>query len=918
MHTFVPVKKSILLILFNIFCLSFLYAQSDRLRMISSAGSRIERLNNRMINYRPVYEHKGSTLSADSGYIYEEKDGRRLFDAFGHVIITQPNGTVIYSDKLKYDEDTQIAILTNNVRMIDAQSVLTTNYLTYNMRSSVGTYTGGGRIVNSTDTITSQNAYYFDNTQDAYFRYNVIVRTPNVKIYTDTMRYNSGSKMAYFFGPTNIKGNEGQNLYTESGDYNTETEYAKFGKNNLYTEDSKFLKGDSLYYDGNSGNGRAVNNVVFIDTADSFYAYGGLGYYQKEDESITMTQNPLIITITRTETTKTDSTGIPLDSLEADTIVPEDTGLNGRDTIAKDTARQVLRMEQDSLARDSLGNTPVPKDTLTVDSIYMTADTLFSKVIPLAAYIPLEFDLDREGGAIEEPDEDFGDYSEDLDSFEDPDVEEPSPISPETPPLSPDSTSHAIPDSLAYKPPPDSIRISTADSLNKADSLLKRDSMITVKKELAAQKEKVVKEALSRRAQTVPLSAGRDLLERNLAADSALRSQTQMPTGNEVDSLMSQAVAATMRMPTDSLAKDSTATDTATTRIIKAYHNVRLFKSDLQAVADSAYYGYPDSMMRFFGNPMIWAQGSQMSADTMYMQIVSEKLDNLLLVSNAFLVNTQLDSTKFNQIKGRKITGFFTNNELERLFIDGNAESIYYTVDDAKKIYTNMYHNRSSRIKILVDSNEITDFIPISSIEGKYYPLHLLTQEAEILNGFIWKPGDRPMSKQDLLDRKRPPAGQDIALGSDTTGQGTLTQPPALPVVTDTTDINLPESIPDSIPPPPENIRRDSVVTDTANTKRDSLVINPQHLKDSVAVKDTLNTTVDSLLQVQPDTLSMRILLKENATALHSGYLPKHEIGNNPGKLRVPLTFEVPRETALPFNLPYVQLMGHLPGRRKE
>src|SRR5690606_21096386 len=186
------------------------------------------------------------------------------FDAFGNVVITQPSGTVIYADKLNYVESTRLATLTNNVRMVDKGSVLTTNYLTYNMRSGVGTYTGGGRIVNESDTITSKNGYYFDKTQDAYFRYNVIVRTPDAQIFTDTMRYNSASKINFFYGPTNIKSGNG-NLYTENGDYSTETKNARFGQNNLYTEGSKMLQGDSLYYDGQAGSGRAVNNVFFIE-----------------------------------------------------------------------------------------------------------------------------------------------------------------------------------------------------------------------------------------------------------------------------------------------------------------------------------------------------------------------------------------------------------------------------------------------------------------------------------------------------------------------------------------------------------------------------------------------------------------------------------------------------------------------------
>src|SRR3546814_20241355 len=98
----------------------------------------------------------------------------------------------------------------------------------------------------------------------------------------------------------------------------------------------------------------------------------------------------------------------------------------------------------------------------------------------------------------------------------------------------------------------------------------------------------------------------------------------------------------------------------------------------------------------------------------------------MLLLSNAFMVNTQLDSSKYNQVKGRRITGFFTDNALDRMFVDGNAESIYYMVDEKEKVYTNMYHSSSSRIKIVVDSNQIEELSPIRRSDGKIYPLFLI------------------------------------------------------------------------------------------------------------------------------------------------------------------------------------------------
>ncbi len=611
-----------------------------RLQLLSSTSSRILNLETgHTITYRPVYEHNGSTLSADSGYYYTDDLQREFFDAYGNIVITQPNGVVIYANKLNYAAETQLAILTNNVRMVDKQTVLTTNYLTYNMNRDVGTYTGGGRITNVTDTITSRNAWYFNSTQDAYFRYDVVVRTPDVQIFTDTMRYNTAEKVSYFYGATNMKGKNGENLYTEEGFYNTESELAQFYKQNLYTEGSRFLKGDTLFYDGKTGIGRAFGHVVFIDTADQAFLEGGRGVYRQEDESIVMTEKPLVTMVT----------------------------------------------QKDSVSGEDLART---------DSIYLTADTLFSTMILLRDYVPLTFNWDRQGGEL--------DAGEEENFVEEPPLDELAPSEA----ITPGDTLQVTPDSIAV------------------DTTLVQADTVTLQK--------------------IPPEE----IQKELVADSTLREQSLIPQGNEVDSLMHQAVA--------SLASDSVSQDTSRTRIIKAYRNVRLFKSDLQSVADSAYYGYPDSMLRLYGAPMIWTQGSQLSGDSVFLQIKNEKLDNMIIDGRAFTVmEGKLDTTKYSQIKGRQIRSFFVNDELERVFVDGNAESLVYMENEEKSAYSDVHHNRSGRIKLLFSENELSDFIPIRSAEGTIYPLNLTTRDQEFLEGFIWKPGDRPTSKEDLLNRKR-------------------------------------------------------------------------------------------------------------------------------------------------------------------
>lgn len=627
--------------------------------------------------YSPVFAHEGSTLSADSA---DYNQGDNFFDAYGNVVITQPNGTVVHADKLHYTESTQEAILTNHVRLIDRQATLTTDYLTYNMRSKIGTYLNGGQILNGTDTLTSKNGYYFENSQDAYFRHNVVVRTPDVQINTDTMRYNSGSKMTYFYGPTTIDGKNGR-LYTENGDYNTETDKAKFGKNNLYTEGSKFLWGDSLIYDGVTGNGRAVKNVNFVDTTQHIVMRGQLGTYNKATQTTLVTENAYIVLATKSDSTEK--------SVQKDTLTAE---------------------PAEPLAdSDSLRQAPPSK----MDSTYLSADTLLSQVIKLKDYKYTNIKMSREGGELE------------IDETGEQEPAGPPADRPETPVPNPkgeiDSLKNdSLTTGIVKKILPDTLA-AAADSL-KAPVIDKARSQDSIKS--------VIPENL-------PIDSTNNLTD----------SLPLPPQKSDVDSLTNRATNAALAQHRP----DSLVSDTAETRIVIAFHDVRIYKSDLQAIADSAYFGYPDSIIRCFGKPMIWAQGSQLSADTVYMQLKNQKMDNMLLQNKAFIASTELDSTKYNQVKGKKISGFFANNEMDRVFVDGNAESVYYTVEDNK--FSGMARSISGRIKVLFKDNKMTDVISIRKAATTYYPIAEVPNDQEFLEGFIWKPELRPTSKEEVINR---------------------------------------------------------------------------------------------------------------------------------------------------------------------
>jgi hypothetical protein len=178
----------------------------------------------------------------------------------------------------------------------------------------------------------------------------------------------------------------------------------------------------------------------------------------------------------------------------------------------------------------------------------------------------------------------------------------------------------------------------------------------------------------------------------------------------------------------------------------------------LQGKSDSAFYSTSDSVIRLYVHPIIWTQGSQLSGDTVDLQLKNKKFDNIELFPNAFVVNIEKgDSTHFNQSAGKKMRGFFNNDKLERLFIDGNAETIYFSRDSGK--VSGMQRSLSSRIRINFKDSKLTDITFLAKPEHRYGPLDKFTEDDKILKGFLWKPKERPASKEEIIaPKKKEPA----------------------------------------------------------------------------------------------------------------------------------------------------------------
>ena len=180
-----------------------------------------------------------------------------------------------------------------------------------------------------------------------------------------------------------------------------------------------------------------------------------------------------------------------------------------------------------------------------------------------------------------------------------------------------------------------------------------------------------------------------------------------------------------------------------------AYRNVKFYKNDLQGSTDSLAYSEKDSLMTFFGNPVLWSGENQLNSDSLKIKTFEGKVYNIFMKQNCFIVE-QKDSLHFNQIKGKEMTGYFDKNELKRLFVKGNGEALYFMEEDST--ISAMNKIVCNNILIEVDSSELQNITFYEQPTGSVTPIKDVKVEEIILKDFKNYFAIRPKSSEDLME----------------------------------------------------------------------------------------------------------------------------------------------------------------------
>ena len=638
-------------------------SQVDSLVRLLSAQS-MELIEKDGVDYRKVtgparFLHNDTYLICDTALW--NVNTNEIF-AISNVKILQDQ-TVLTGDRLTYYVDRDLAEFRGSLVQLEDKdhNILRTEYLDYNTRDSVAVFFNGGSMKDKEgQIIESKSGTYDSKTKLFTFIDDVNMFTDSIFVKSTTMEYNASTNKATFGYATDAWHDDNM-LSSNAGWYDRNKEIFLFNKSVHGMSDTQEGWADSLFYFRNTRDIELLGNAQVTDTTRDMSALAGKMHYTDSLSQLKMTRKPAVIGVVKEKESAPDTVYFGADTLIARTQM----------------MFQVNAAEQ--------ANSKARVEALSTDAVQSYRQRAAKEAAEAAAKAA-ENDPNR-----------------------------PKPKK-NTKKAGAEETSEAQTDVASGK----------------------SDELPLGKPETAAKSAAIKPVDISQDADTVvvksdSVSVATDSL--SMAADSL-----SMPT----DSLS---------VPEDSLAvgTDSLAVNNDSTKVnfITALKNVKIFKSDFQIACDSLEYSGLDSLVRLYQKPLVWNEGRrQYSADSLYAVIRNNSLQKASLMSNAFII-VQEDSLCFDQIRAAEMLAYFdTTGALTRFDALGDANAVFYLQEDS--VYATVNKSEAKMLYATFKDGDLDRVYYFDTAKNDGYPVAQMTREERVLKGFNWLPDKRPRGKSDI------------------------------------------------------------------------------------------------------------------------------------------------------------------------
>ncbi len=258
------------------------------------------------------FKHHETLMYCDSAFFHRDSN---LVHAYGSIHIIQADSIHLYGNILHYFGNEDKAMVRENVRLVNDDVVLTTEYLDYDRKNDVAYYFNGGKIVSGENQLTSSLGYYYPRTEEAHFRDSVVVINPDYTMYSDTLQYFTIPKIVKIVGPTTIH-SERNVIYSEAGFYDTANDVAQLERNSSVKGEEQELCGDTIHYNRKSGFGEVFSKMALHDTTNHVIIKGDYGYYNELTRRALATKRAVMMQIEQYDTLFLHADTLRVDPLE--------------------------------------------------------------------------------------------------------------------------------------------------------------------------------------------------------------------------------------------------------------------------------------------------------------------------------------------------------------------------------------------------------------------------------------------------------------------------------------------------------------------------------------------------------------------------------------------------------------------------
>jgi hypothetical protein len=193
-----------------------------------------------------------------------------------------------------------------------------------------------------------------------------------------------------------------------------------------------------------------------------------------------------------------------------------------------------------------------------------------------------------------------------------------------------------------------------------------------------------------------------------------------------------------------------TKTKDSTDRYFEAFRHVRIFSDSLQAVCDSMFYSFKDSVFRLYDEPVVWSNESQITGDTILLFTKNKKADRMQVFKNSFIASL-VKPEIFNQVKSIRMDAYFIDGDIDSVRARGAAECIYY-IQDEDSAFTGINQSTSELMDVYFREKELHRVVFRNQVKGTIWPMKEKSPSEMRLSNFKWRDAERPKSKYEMFE----------------------------------------------------------------------------------------------------------------------------------------------------------------------